>query len=40
MRIGVVSRRKLYDTYLTDDAELYDIYLTYHVGKVRQVSEA
>ena len=37
-RTKLVSRCKLYGAYLTGDAELYDTYLTYHTGKVRQVS--
>ena len=34
----LVSRCKLYGIYLTVEAELYDAYLTYHTGEVRQVS--
>ena len=34
----LVSRCKLYGIYLTVKAELYDAYLTYHTGEVRQVS--
>ena len=34
----LVSRSKLYGTYLTVEAELYGAYLTHHTGKVRQVS--
>ena len=37
-RAKLVSWRKLYGAYLTGDAELYDAYLTYHTGKVRQAS--
>ena len=34
----LVSRCKLYGIYLTVEAKLYDAYLTYHTGEVRQVS--
>ena len=37
-RAKLVSWCKLYGAYLSGDAELYDAYLTYHNGKVRQVS--
>ena len=36
-RTELVSRRKLYGTYLTVAAELYGAYLTYHTGEVRQI---
>ena len=36
--VKLISRCKLYGTYLTVEAELYGAYLTYHTGKVRQVS--
>ena len=38
MCVKLISGSKLYGTYLTVEAELYGAYLTYHTGKVRQVS--
>ena len=37
-RAKLVSWCKLYSIYLAGEAELYDAYLTYHVGEVRQAS--
>ena len=36
--VKLISWCKLYGTYLAVEAELYGSYLTYHSGKVHQVS--